>query len=174
MNPLVANQTFNAILQIVTLLGLLASAASPLVKGLPTLYALLQRVAGAGFDLSKTFGATRVPTDAGPAPAPRKLPPSATIASSLMSVAISALFGVFFALMTCGFLFAGASCSAAKPLLVNALSVEQIACVLENESASEPPAIAAVCSIPPELVKEVEGLVLAARRARAMKDGGAK
>lgn len=173
MNPLVTNPTIVAIHQYVFLIGTIAALVTPLFKSLPSAYAFLQRLAAWGLDTSKGFGASRVPGPNGPTPT-KIVTPGPTITSALMTVCISALAGILF-MMALGATLMGSACSAAqtKSVLVNALSVEQIACILANESpSSEPPAVAAVCSIPPELVKEVEGLILAARRARTMGDAG--
>ncbi len=175
MQPLITNPTFIAIHQYLYLAAMIASLITPLAAGAPRLYAFLQRLAGTGGDLGKVFGARRIQGPFGPTPAPASPSkgPGPTVTSALMTVCISALAGILFAMALGATVLGSASCTpAAKTALVNALSVEEIACILANESAGEPPAVAAVCSIPPELVKEVEGLILAARRAREIKDAG--
>lgn len=173
MNPIVTNPTIIAIHQYLYVIATVAALIAPLAKNAPALYALLQRIAGAGLDLSKTFGARRIPSDAGPVPV-KSATPGPTVTSALMTLCISALAGILFVGMLGATVLGSASCSAAqtKSALVNGLSVEQQACILANADAGESPTVAAVCSIPPDLVKEVEGLILAARRARTLKDGG--
>lgn len=173
MNPIVTNPTIVAIHQYVFLIGTIAALITPLFKSLPSAYAFLQRLAAWGLDTSKGFGARRIPSDAGPVPV-KSVTPGPTITSALMTVCISALAGILFAMALGATLVSSTSCLPAKVAAIGGLSVEQQACVLLNESSGEPPAVAATCSIPPEFVKEVEGLILAARRARTMKDGGVK
>lgn len=93
MNPLITNPTVNAILQIVVALGTLASLLAPFAAKAPALYAFLQRLAAWGFDMSKAFGARRVPSDAGPVPVKTVEPPSAlSIILITWTVAIAAAF----------------------------------------------------------------------------------
>lgn len=75
----------------------------------------------------------------------------------------------------------GASPSTVKTVVGDALSVEQIACVIANAELGkgEPTAIAAVCSIPPELITQVTNQIVGAERgdalaAAARADAGAK
>jgi hypothetical protein len=171
MTPPINNQTLHAILQYVMALGVLCSAIAPLTAGVPWLYALLQRVAGAGLDVGKVFGARRIHTPTGPAPAPavstKKGPPMPPVTTA-------------FALLLCLAAVGCSSCTSAQSALAGALSVEQMACILAQDElgAAEPKAIADVCAIPPTLITEIAG-VLAARKkghemALATRDGGAK
>jgi len=173
MQPLITNPTFNAVLQIVIAVGALASAASPLVKGVPWLYSFLQRLAGAGFDLSKVLGARRIPGPNGPTPtAPKPIEPIVTTLVALMLSMVASVGLTLFIMVT----LTSSACSLTpqqvKTVTAGALSVEQMACVLAQNLDKEPAEIAAICSIPPELVVEVEGVILAQKRALVLKDAG--
>ncbi len=115
MNPLITNPTLVAIHQYLYLLGMIAALVAPLAKGVPALYAFLQRLAGAGGDVGKVFGARRVPTENGPAPV-KTSTPGPTITSALMTVCISALAGCLFV----GMLGVTLACSMAKTIVHDA------------------------------------------------------
>jgi len=73
-------------------------------------------------------------------------------------------------LLTFVFVLSLVGCAAAKAALGGALSVEQLACVLAQDElgAGEPPIIAGICAIPPSLIAEVAGAVLARKRGHAL------
>lgn len=150
MQPIIANQTFNAILQLVIAVGLFASVMAPLTVKWNWLHSLLTIFAGLGTDARKVAtGAAMMMKGTSKAPA---------------KIATLALF-----------LLAFVGCSNVTPKtvqtdVVSGLSFEQLACVLAQEElgASEPRVIAEACSITGDLLKVIESVNLASKQAHAL------
>jgi hypothetical protein len=158
MNPPIANQTFNAVIQIIIAVSVLASIAAPFA-GKGRFAAVLHILTGLPGDITKVSrgaiqlgtGVETVPTEVAPVAASRVPVPPLPILAALVALASLGIFGV--ELSACKTLPTPAAVSSTEQTIVNdvedGLTYAQRGCVeLQALLGSSDPAIVdKVCNI---------------------------